>query len=164
MNDHPHISRARDRPFDKYERSPNNRATCKACKQKILKNQTRVGFQVWLRKYQKWEPSYYHKRCVAHQMLEKLHVESHHAKNRLLPASSMTSSNLVQSKLHPCSKHDKPVRRTITSHQKPNAETKSEHENEDEEVLQIGHTLPLTEVIRQKIAIAQRNGLVIEIS
>jgi len=53
-----------ERPYDKVEISPNNRATCKLCKNKIQKGDCRIGIHYVYRGY-KWSAIYYHRTCVS---------------------------------------------------------------------------------------------------
>lgn len=57
------------------ESSPNGRATCVRCNQKIEKGQERVGVQCQRdtgRGFKKWQPRYYHGDCVSESCKRKL--------------------------------------------------------------------------------------------
>mmetsp|Transcript_14383 Transcript_14383/g.21294 ORF Transcript_14383/g.21294 Transcript_14383/m.21294 type:complete len:284 (-) Transcript_14383:186-1037(-) len=59
------------RPFDKYENSPNNQATCKKCCLKILKCSMRVGIVTRSPRFGYYF-KYYHRECCSREALRKL--------------------------------------------------------------------------------------------
>ncbi len=52
------------RPYDKVESSPTSRATCRICREKIMKGTLRIGEHYFFHKYEKWSVKYYHGQCV----------------------------------------------------------------------------------------------------
>jgi hypothetical protein len=74
------ISRWTPKFFDKLESSPNNRATCVRCGQKIVKESERVGIQAKFSTpsgQQVWRMRYYHGGCVDDDVKRKLHLDNH---------------------------------------------------------------------------------------
>ena len=87
------------RPFDKYEKSPNNQAKCRGCRKPIFKGENRFGVQEFFRKWNKWEPRYYHKDCLSTEEQAKLNLPSSSGQRNKLGSSTPATPDLVEARL-----------------------------------------------------------------
>jgi len=85
-----------NKPLDKFELSPNARATCHKCHERITKHSERVGIQEWNDRYKHWQPVYYHKDCCTEEMLQSLKLGGD---KRKWQGDSTTTSGSVEKKL-----------------------------------------------------------------
>jgi superfamily II DNA helicase RecQ len=83
-----------NKPLDKFEFSPNGRATCHTCHERISKHSQRVGIQEWNEAFKHWQPVYYHRDCCTNDMLQSLNLGGKHKRQ-----DDSTNSNSVESKL-----------------------------------------------------------------
>lgn len=88
-----------DKPLDKFEFSPNGRATCHECHERIGKHSERVGIQEWNARYKHWRPVYYHRECCTNDMLQSLELGSGKRKLLLQHGDSDTSGGSIEKKL-----------------------------------------------------------------
>ena len=83
-----------NKPLDKFEFSPNSRATCHECHERISKDSQRVGIQEWNGAFKHWQPVYYHRECCTNDMLQSLDLGGKRKRE-----DDSTASGSVESKL-----------------------------------------------------------------
>ena len=89
-----------NRPFDKYEKSPNSAAKCRGCRKQILRGENRFGVQVFFHKWKKWGSSYYHKDCLSKEEQARLNLPSSSGGQRnKLGSSTPSTPDLVEARL-----------------------------------------------------------------
>ena len=89
----------RRRKFDKLESSPNNRASCVRCGEKIVKDSERVGIQAKFSTpngQQVWRMRYYHGGCVDDKVKRKLHLEPNEKASKRAKVSTTTDKAKAQ--------------------------------------------------------------------
>mmetsp|Transcript_19342 Transcript_19342/g.41765 ORF Transcript_19342/g.41765 Transcript_19342/m.41765 type:complete len:230 (+) Transcript_19342:92-781(+) len=88
-----------NRPFDKYEKSPNSSAKCRSCRKKILRGENRFGVQVFFHKWRKWGSTYYHKDCLSKEEQAGLNLQSSSGQRNKLGSSTPVTPDLVEARL-----------------------------------------------------------------